>query len=231
MTFETRFNRRAAADPRAFDRAMRQRFGFDASGVDRLLSMASKLSEPSGGQLSSTDVKTLQALHPRTSPRDIADMASRINESAADRRFELFAGLLADDPQAMYGNHVEASDNFKAIAEMTRDYTTAEYAEAVNAKRGGSAVKPAWTPEKGSVRDLLERATASKGLDNLHDAFEAGDPYAESVIRNNIADRIDNAADRLEKPGDSRRDSVEAAFDLHQSEAVAAETFGMGERT
>jgi len=230
MSYETRFNKRAAADPQGFDQAVKQRFGFPAADVDKLLRMASKLAQPWGGQLSGADIKTLQALHPHVSPRDIADMADRLNTSEPDRRFELFAGLLADDAAGMYGDYVNANDRFKEIADLTREYTTAEYAEAVNARRGGSAdAPPSYKEPEGSVRDLVERQMVPKGMRELNDAFERGDPQAESAIRQHVADRIDNAADRLEKPGDSTRDTVEAAFDLHQGEAIAQSEFGIGE--
>jgi len=48
-------------------------------------------------------------------------------------------------------------------------------------------------------------------------------------VRQHVAARIDNAADRLEQPEASTRDTVEAAFDLHQGEAIAQSEFGLGE--
>lgn len=232
MTYEQRFMRRAGTDARGFAQTVQQRFGFSPSGVGQLLDMASRLSQPAGATLTKRDVATLQALHPQVHPGDIAAIADRLGQLEPSRRFEMFAGLLADDPAAMYGDRVNATDRFREIEELTRQYTTEEMAESINQRRGGSEVKPAWKPEAwkpeaGSVRALIEQQLVSKPHEQMLQRMNAGDPYAEEVVRQDVANRMDNALDRLEQPEASTHDTLSAAFDFHQGAEISATEFGL----
>jgi hypothetical protein len=227
MSYEQKFIR--AAQGPAFEQAVRQRFGFDSRGVDTLLRIAVKLSSPAGGTLSDRDVATFHDMHPQLTPHQVADWAVRINKAAPDRRAEMFVGTLAGDLEGMFGDHVDANDNFRQINNMVEQYATEDYSQAVNAKLGGSstASKP-WAPEPGSVRDLLQRATVPKAHRELRERFEAGDPQAEGTVRNGLVYVMEHAIDTLhDKPEASLADTVEAAYDWHCSEDFATEEFGI----
>jgi hypothetical protein len=226
MSFENRFARRAVSDPADFERAVTQRFGFDSAGVGRLLEMASKLSQ--SGQLSGADIRQLQALHPSVSKDFVATVARRVNEAAPDRRFELFAGVLANDQAAMFGNHVDAGSDFKAISDMTQTYTTESYAAELNARRGGSEGSAPWRPEPGSARDLIERQLEPPGVRELADRYEAGDEDALETARQVTANSMERSLDRLAEPDISTRDAVEAALAYHSGEQIARTEFGVG---
>jgi len=228
MGYETKFIR--AAQGPAFEAAVKQRFGFDSRGVDTLLRIAAKLSSPAGGTLSDHDVATFHDMHPHLTPHQVADWAVRINRASPDRRAEMFVGTLAGDGQAgMWGDHVDANDNFKQIGKMVEQYAREDLSQSVNAKLGGSsgASKP-WAPQPGSVRDLLERATVPKAHRELRERFEAGDPQAEGIVRDGVVYVMEQAIDTLhDKPEASLADTVGAAYDWHCSEDFATEEFGI----
>jgi hypothetical protein len=229
MGYEDKFIR--AAQGPAFEAAVKQRFGFDSRGVDTLLRIAVKLSSPAGGTLSDRDVATFHDMHPQLTPHQVADWAVRINKAAPDRRAEMFVGTLAGDLEGMFGDHVDANDNFKQIGKMVEQYAREDLSQSVNAKLGGSSnTSPAWRPEPGSVRDLLERATVPKGHRDMLQAFDSGNPEAEYFMREALATKMQDGIDRLAEADLDMHSAVEAAYDVSVGADLAAEQFGVDTR-
>jgi hypothetical protein len=57
------------------------------------------------------------------------------------------------------------------------------------------------------------------------DAMERGDPRAEGVIRESLAQTVERASERLRPDAEdvSTRDTVAAAFDFHEAESIAVD--------
>lgn len=229
--FENRFVARATQDPDGFAEAVRQQYGLDPAQVDTCLRIASKLSQPSGGLISAADVQALQAMYPGTDPSYIADRAAEINKAPAHVRAMGFTAAVVGD--ANVWNNLDlsnASPAYRQVEELTRSYATQEYADAINAKRGGEAVEPrAPKPQAHDVRSLIESHFTPPGQRAVQEALDRGDPDVEHAARNLLADRIEQASERLQQPEASTRDTVAAAFDLHMGESLAASEYGVGE--
>jgi len=228
MTYEQRFLKRADSDAQGFAQAVQQRYGFTPAGVTALLKMASTLSQPSGAMLSDADVQTLKNLHPQVHPGDIDSMVDGLHKVAPGARAQAFLGALAEDRAVLSGDMVNASPRFKEIDGLVDSYVTNEYAEAIDKRRGGTEAQP-WRPEPGSVRALLEQATESKPQRQLMDAMNAGNPYAEGIVREQVAQGIEGAIERLQQPEASTRETLDAAWDMHTGSEIAADQFGIGD--
>lgn len=227
--FEDRFVKRAQASP-DFDAALRQRFGFDGAGVTALLGLASKLATPAGAQLSDRDVQTLQRLHPHLDGNVVAAAVATINRAPAASRHDLFIGALASDSAAMQGDYVNAGDAFREVQQLSTAYQTQQYADTLIARRGGAdAEAPRYKPEEGSIRALVEAQFTHPNQRAFAQALEAGDPNAEGIARDALAQSIEGAAARLEQPDISTREALDAAYSLHVGEAHASEQFGIGD--
>jgi hypothetical protein len=225
-SFESRFIAQARADAQGFTSTVRDRFGHAPAFVSQMLRAAGRLSGPGGGTLTKNDVAAITQAHPGIDPHYIASVAAKLNEAQGDRGAHLLA-LLSGDQAAVQGDYVNAGSDFKELQALSRDFTLHETVDAINAKAGGvEDAPPAWKPEAGSVRAMLEQQYRPKGEREFSEALARGDGHAHQTARAAVVEKMGRATDVLESGEASTRDAVAAAFNYHQGEAVAADQWG-----
>ncbi len=227
--YATKLKRAARNDYPGFVQAVAGRYGHSPQNTRRLLDIATKLQAPSGEMIGKADIAVLRETHPNVDPNYIARIADEINAAPAGTRANLYIAALVADGAVIEGNFHEASAAYREVSALAEHNTTLAYSEELIARRGGTAgASPAWRPEPGSTRDIIERQFQTPGERRLAAAYESGDPEAEDVVRVALADRIDRATDDLER-ADSTRDALSASWDLSVGSDLAASDFGLGE--
>jgi hypothetical protein len=226
-TYERKFIKVSHDDPRGFDAACRRLYGHDPKTVTALLDVAAKLYQPAGGKLTDHDIKLLKTAHPNAGQGVIDAIAKGINDAAPRLRGAYFVGAITGDVNVLEDRMSDASSAYKQVDDLVTEYSVQEYAEAINQKRGGTAdAPPAWKPEPGSVRDLIERQVTPRGVREFSEAVERGEPRAEAIARHTLATDIERAGGKLQDDSLSLREHLTAAADLQEYESIAADQFG-----
>lgn len=230
-TYQRRFVQQADANPAALDAYARQTLGHDLATAERLLAIHASLGD--GHKVNPTQHQQLRAAFPQVPIRQLASIVHNLNQQPAGSRADLYLGLLAGDAKAVQGNYAEAGESFKQLQAFTRSYHTESAAEQIDAKRD-KTIDPeikARTIERKPEEPLSTRALIAAQIDGqwgkdvrqINDAIERGDPHAEAVVRENLAQTIERSSAKLDPAAEdvSARDAVAAAFDFHEAEAVA----------
>jgi len=221
--YQQRYVEAADNDQQAYAADVQARFGHSPANVEKLIRIAQVLGD--GKALTSEHVKTLQQIHPEVPARNLVDMAAELNKQHPGDRQSMFIGAVSGDAAAMRGDVHLAGDAFRSVAKLVNDFTTHDVADTINQRRGGSAdATPAWRPEAGSVRDIVSRQLEPKGAREAAALIDAGEPDAVRQAKGITADRIERASRTLhDEVPDDTRSSVAAAFDYHETEAVAVD--------
>jgi len=231
-TFMRRTLRDARNNPADFDAAVRQYTGLDTATTIRMLGLHRKLH--AGQALDARDTKWLQATHPEVA-HEIPAMVAAVNRQAPHTRANLFLGILCEDANVMQGRLHEASDRFKELSTFVADFHRESISSEVSARTdervdSDIAARTIEKPQADpfSTRAILESQMGGREARLASDALESGSPDAEVLMRSHLVSKAERAIERLE-PGAkdestgrdlSTRDSVAAAFDLHEAEAV-----------
>jgi len=221
---------RAKADPAATDAYARQVLGHDLATAERLLAIHRSLVD--GHKIDSDQHQTLRAAHPNVPIRQLAAIVQNLNGQPPGMRADLYVALLAGDAKAVQGNFAEAGETFKQLQAFTRSYHTESVATQIDAKREAT-VDPevkARTIERPAEDPMSTRALLAVQLEGrqgkearaVTELAEEGHPAAEAYVRESLAQTIERSSEKLAPDADvSTRDTVAAAFDFHEAEAVA----------
>ena len=220
--YQQRYVAFADNDPQAYAADVQSRLGHSPANAEKLIRIAQRLGD--GIALTSEHVKVLAEIHPEVPARNLADMAAQLNRQHPGDRQSMFLGAVSGDAAAMRGDVHLAGDAFREVSKIVNAYTTYDVVDAINAKRGGSEAPPAWRPEAGSVRDIVARQFETPGAREAAALVDAGHPDAVRQAKGITADRIERASRTLhDEVPDDTRSSVAAAFDYHETEAVAVD--------
>ena len=220
--YQQRYVAFADNDPQAYAADVQSRLGHSPANVERIIRIAQRLGD--GNALTSEHVKVLAEIHPEVPARNLADMVAQLNRQHPGDRQSMFLGAVSGDAAAMRGDVHLAGDAFREVSKIVNAYTTYDVVDAINAKRGGSEAPPAWRPEAGSVRDIVARQFETPGAREAAALVDAGHPEAVAAAREGMANRMDRASRTLhDEVPDDTRSSVAAAFDYHETEAVAVD--------
>jgi len=228
--YQRRFLRQADADPAAVNEYAKSVLGHDLATAERLLAIHRSLVD--GKKIDSVQHEQLRAAHPNVPIRQLAAIVSNLNQQPPGQRADLYVALLAGDSKAVTGNFAEAGETFKQLQAFTRSYHTEAAAEQINAKRETTTdpevakrviERPA--EDAMSTRALLAaqfEGQHGKDARTIAEAADQGHPQAEAYVRENLAQTIERSSEKLAPDADvSTRDTVAAAFDFHEAEAVA----------
>lgn len=229
-TYQRRFMAQADANPAALDAYARKVLGHDMATAERLLGIHRSLID--GKKLDANQHQTIRNAFPTLPIRQLAGIVQKLNEQPPHTRADIYLGLLAGDIQAVQGNYAEVGETFKQLQAFTKAYHTEAAAEQINAKRE-TTVDPevkARTIERKPEDPMSTRALIAAQIDGQYgrdartvsEAAERGDPRAEAFTRESLARSIEEASAKLDPDAEdvSRRDSVAAAFEMHQAEEV-----------
>jgi hypothetical protein len=229
---ERRFERAARENPAALDAYTRQVLGVPADVARLYLQVHASLID--GHKVTPQMVRAIQAANPTTYPHEIADLAQALNSVDPGSRPARFLAVLAGDVAAMGGNFSEAGETYRALDAFTSDFHAHAAAARISARADANldpdiaARRIEREPEDPrSTRALIE---AQLGGQPMKDAryiaaeVERGDPDMLRAVGSNLADTMERSIERLQPEADvSLRETLSAAADWHEAEAVAVD--------
>jgi len=228
--YQRRFQRQAEANPQALYGYTEQRLGVPPHIAVQFLQIHRDLTE--GKKVTPAQTRQLMAGNPTVDPRMVSDLVHRLNQQPPHTRADLYLAILANDPAAYNGSYAESGPLLKELQAFTKTYHTETMAAEINARREERAdpellAKVIERPQHDplSTRALIEAqidGDVGKRARYVADLIEQGDPNASVVLADNLANRAESAMERLQPEAEgSTRDSVAAAYDFHEVEAIA----------
>lgn len=203
-----------AMDNAALDDFTRQTFGYRASDLEGLLKIGSKLRR--GGTIGESDMKLLCSAHPMIPEHMVREAAKMVNDAPPGSRAEFFVSQVTG-----------TSGDGEAVQSGLRlldAYDTEDAVHAINQKSGIEDTRladVATPPPRYAKTDTRSAIEDAMGITAKREAIER---LPEDVVRNKLADKMDAATERLaNSEDDTRRGTVEAAFELHSVESVSRE--------
>jgi hypothetical protein len=207
-SYQRRFMAQADANPHALDAYARQVLGHDMATAHRLLQIHRSLVD--GRKIDPTQHDHLRRAFPQVPVRQLAGIVAALNDLDPGIRAQGYLGLLAGDMAVVSGD----------LANAKRE---------ANTDREIAARKIERRPEDPmSARALIAAQIDGKQgklAREVTDAMERGDPRAEGVVRESLAQTVERASERLRPDAEdvSTRDTVAAAFDFHEAESIAVD--------
>jgi hypothetical protein len=235
-----RFEQAARSSPAGFDDHVRRITGHDSRTVTAMLNAWQRLE--TGGALTKDHVAMLQQAHPDVAAA-VPRLAAQINALPPRVRGDAFLAAISGDRAVLEGRYADASDAFKEVKAFVNDWQRESMAQAINDKRE-SNVDPdiaARRIEKPQADPLSARAIIERTIDGDHgklvrginEGVKAGDPTSLSILRGNLADKAEDAVERLRpeaQDGMSLRDTVAAAASLSECREIAEDQGFVEER-
>jgi hypothetical protein len=228
--YSDRLSRAADRDYAGFTGAVVHKYGLSPGNLSTVLRLATTLHSNDNAKLSSADIEQLQQAYRGVArPDEVAHYAQLVNNAPAAQRADLFCAAMVGDHEVMAGNYVGQGDAYRHARGLMEAAATLDYADTINAKRGGSAdASPAWSPEPGSTRALIEAAMEGPERRDFRERLENDDPAALAQSQELLAAGIEQSSRWLERGEGSLHDAVSAAYDVEQGAQLAESEFGIG---
>jgi hypothetical protein len=232
-SYQRRFMAQADANPHALDAYARQVLGHDMATAHRLLQIHRSLVD--GRKIDPTQHDHLRRAFPQVPVRQLAGIVAALNDLDPGIRAQGYLGLLAGDMAVVSGDLANAGPAYKQLTEFTKAYHTEAAAEQIAEKREANTDREiaARKIERRPEDPMSTRALIAAQIDGkqgklareVTDAMERGDPRAEGVVRESLAQTVERASERLRPDAEdvSTRDTVAAAFDFHEAESIAVD--------
>jgi hypothetical protein len=225
-----RYEQAARSSPVGFNEHVRRITGHDSKTVTAMLNAWQRLE--TGGALTKSHVAMLQQAHPDVAAA-VPRLAAQINGLPPRVRGDAFLAAISGDRAVLEGRYADA-DAFNKVKAFANDWQRESIAAQINDRRESNLdpdiaarriEKPPADPL--SARACIERAIHGdhgKLVRGIAEGVKAGDPTSLSILRGNLADRAEDAIERLRpeaQDGMSLRDTVAAAASLSECREIA----------
>lgn len=215
MTNYTRIDRNAAALARSpnYEAHVRAKYGMGPRDLEIVARMGTRLGHP-GQALTSTDIKQLQRIYSHVDPREVADLADKLNNAHSGSRQTLFGCLLAGDADGLRTGVPKTQDAIDANI-FFQTYGEFELANKVDTRLDERVPHDAVTirapaPREDDTRSVIESLLPP----SIEDGLEMS---SEQVQRDYLGARMDASMEKLKDEELSTRDTLAAAFDFDRA--------------